>query len=1029
MSMVLPKSPGTAPADNPILAEMQSILADQRQRLARLRDSSYMRRFSESSSKQRHSMVVGMLHSSLRTQRRWNQELQWILDGGNGDSLERRRAQVNKLLADFRVAAKRVARDFIEQKHFGEPAADLAESANASRCDTPIIPDPVATSPPGTTENCPLDGPNGASRRSSLAQMASATVTSSSEWAAAADEASGLAFRVSICENPTVAKRAGKEVSLQLQLLSLLLDAYPSTPPPVTVYPSCTCSYAGYTVCVSAVPGRAGPSFDASVSPELALVLDYAGEALNVSKYDCLTDEGKEVERVGPPTASAFEGADGRIYIDTILGFFPPSPPARGNPVTVNHTLFLRPEVVLTNPGPVSPGAFVTFGGTRGPRLKDETTKCAQRLCGEIVPRIAKELVTSPPADAVSMIASRLKPSGVNVALLGLLLYHIPAASAHVRSIVFTEMIARAARTKLEETPGDGSDAVMDAFKEKCAELCNPETQSAAMEELLPTLHQKFAGSATLLGGILKLPSTLFNRNTFVQRLAKLHGMVLSRGVNGTGTSAFHFSVERMFVRCPEVRLGPSIDQLVARLQPIKDPLESRESLPHKPLPTGLDIQYHRSQSLRSENGAAAAGAAGDDFVKRLNDVPHRRSLRSGKASFAYRYELYLVGARLRGTHPDRALHFLTQSLELSEATSSGGATVARCLCERAATLLQLRRYAEAERDLDDATDLLSHKSPAGGSSPQQSSHRFFAAFDENQRASAGTSQNASPAGSMRADRSTTNANATAVRMFALLASLHEQMHCFDQAEPSLRHVLAIQKALYGEVHPAVAAAWGALGYNLVEQGQSRQNEAENALREDIHICRLLYGDLSPQMATSVGNLAFLLSRQERFTEAVELHRLDVEITAATAGEDSLDLATSRINLGVALCRSGQLVQAKELLEAGLRAKVAALGSEDTSVASAMANVAHCLILLYKRDSDHTYLDAAEQHALTAVGIVERSNGYGHGFLRVPLDHLLAIYTWNGETAKAAAARTRLEAVVAGETPDRPFAATLPRAM
>jgi tetratricopeptide (TPR) repeat protein len=1037
-----------------IVADLQTSVAEQRTRLLRLRDSSYLRRFSETSSRQRSSLVVGMMHASLATKRRWNQELQFILERLDAPVAERR-AEANKLLAEFRLAARTAAKEFIEdtlQFEDREPqdSQDQRDASSGHMAPAPsdgaiqpqhqqYLDDSIREVPDGRTPKTDELRPERS--RASLVSTPVDSITrgyaagSPEMWATPAEESVGLALRVSMCENATVAKRAAKETKLQMDLLGLLLDLFPNTPLPVTVYPSCTCTFAGHSVRVASIPPRTGDSLESSRCPELALALEYTGEVFNVTKYDCLTDDGREIECVGPPTATAFEGTDGRLYLETVLGYFPHFPPAKGQAITAAHTLFLRPEAVANAAAPVSPGAYVTFGGSSGPRHRENTTRCAQRLCGEVIPRVAKELVTNPPTDAAKMVQARLKPAGINVALLGVLLHHVPAASTTVRSIVFTEMIARAARAALEAAPGETGEAVIDAFKGLCAELCNPETQAAAFEELLPTLHARFPGSATLLASTLRLPNPLFDQTVFVHRLAKLHGVVLSRGVTGSGTSAFHFSVERLVVRASTLALGDhgvgwrsppglSLDGSGGDGGGIASPLSDSSSTGRSGgkggINAGLETQLQRAVAL-AEPTAGLDEEAVHDLLKQLNELVHRRSLRSGKSSFAFRYDLYAAGLRLATIFPDRALHFLTQSLELGMPLgpeTQGRPTVVRALCERANVLIAMRRFTEAERDLDDATSLLSEARPL--LSPRTNSTYRFAAFDELTTRSSVLS----PFQSVRiSDKG--QSKATSVRMFAVLAKMHESKRNFDLAESALRHVLHIQTSLLGEEHLAVATAWGSLGYNLIEQGPAKAAEAEEALRHDIRICRQLFGDLHPAMATSVGNLAFLLSREQRVEEAIELHRLDVEITAMSAPADSLDLATSRINLAVVLCRNGQLDEARELLVEGLRGRRLASGSNEAAIANALSNLANCDILLYRRDSDHAYLEAAGASAREAIEIIERIGGTAHPFLRVPLEHLGQVYALAGDGKRMAAVAARVEAVANGQAADQPLSETL----
>lgn len=938
---VAPLSPASSSAKpNPAVdavATLQAQLLDQRKRLIRFRDSSSMRRYSESSTKQRNSMVSGIVHCLVHTPRRWCQDMQNIVEGDRpkrSDKLD----ECNKLLAEFQAEAREVARKFIERNYLAGETPEPNELGDSNG--------------------------DGQSRF----------------WAAPTDEAQGLALKVSELDSPEVAKRRRKEIQLQLVVFSQLLDQFP-TGLPVTIYPQCVCSYAGHTVCVSHHPGRnAETSVDTTSSHEFRYALETVGEALNITTYSRVADDGTERVLAGPPTASAFEGRDGRLYFETIVGLMPHFPPARGHPITTSCTCFLRPEAVCSANSPVSPGAYVTVGGSNSARLREQTRACAQRLCQEVVPRLAKELMFNVPESAEDLVAKHMKPLGINVSLLAVLLSHVPAASSELRRLIFTDMVARAARSLLHSQPGDSLDAAESAVSALCADLCNDERQRDAWQQLLPYIKSKFPGASCLLRSILSAPFAHVDLSKLILRITSLCGMKFSPGVTTQGSSAFHFSIQATSPLTQQLRLTP----------PRYASSDSAPSMNRPP----VEAQLMRTALLSS--GAAPQAAA-------VSDVLRQRAMLSGKRSFAYAAQLYEIGlAHSRCSDIEAALNYFTLAID-GLAEMGRTVTLAQCLCERGRILVRARRFAEAEADLAEATANLGPRSPAANSR--------WAAFEDV------TSRRQSLAiGMSGTERSKpANVNVYAVPMFQLLAEMHEAQNQFREAEENLRHILAILTTLDGPDHDKVAIVSGNLGYNLLHQ--ERHAEAEELFLTDIRIVETKYGKDSAELAPSLGSLAALYERECRFDESIQLHERDIHITAKHYGADHPNVATGKNNLAVVLTRTGRFARAAKLLEEALESRCRHMGEGHTSVGEVHSNIAFLAIEEYRCDREDDRIKVAEDHALKALSIFEAAYGAAHPKLLPALEQLNEAYASLGDSAKGAEVSQRINAIQRAMTP------------
>ncbi|MBL3588710.1 MAG: tetratricopeptide repeat protein [gamma proteobacterium endosymbiont of Lamellibrachia anaximandri] len=98
----------------------------------------------------------------------------------------------------------------------------------------------------------------------------------------------------------------------------------------------------------------------------------------------------------------------------------------------------------------------------------------------------------------------------------------------------------------------------------------------------------------------------------------------------------------------------------------------------------------------------------------------------------------------------------------------------------------------------------------------------------------------------------------------------------YSEADPLMRHALAIDEESFGSEHPRVAIELNNLAQLL--QATNRLEEAEPLMRRALAIDEESFGSEHPMVAIRLNNLARLLQATNRLAEAKPLMRRMVEI-------------------------------------------------------------------------------------------------------------------------------------------------------
>ncbi len=116
------------------------------------------------------------------------------------------------------------------------------------------------------------------------------------------------------------------------------------------------------------------------------------------------------------------------------------------------------------------------------------------------------------------------------------------------------------------------------------------------------------------------------------------------------------------------------------------------------------------------------------------------------------------------------------------------------------------------------------------------------------------------------------------------LAQLLQATNRLAEAEPLIRHALAIDEKSLGPDHPKVATDLNNLAGLL--QATNRLAEAEPLMRHVIALFETALGPDHPNVATALKNLAFLFEDQGRWLEAAALFKKAKPIMTSTHGGD-----------------------------------------------------------------------------------------------------------------------------------------------
>jgi tetratricopeptide (TPR) repeat protein len=201
-----------------------------------------------------------------------------------------------------------------------------------------------------------------------------------------------------------------------------------------------------------------------------------------------------------------------------------------------------------------------------------------------------------------------------------------------------------------------------------------------------------------------------------------------------------------------------------------------------------------------------------------------------------------------------------------------------------------------------------------------------------------------------------------------------------------------MQKLLQPPSYPLIVNRMCALAGIL--QKNDFVPESEALWREVLPIQRTLYGDHHPIVAAVLSNLARAQMDLGQHETAARGYREALGILAATVGEEHLEYAAVQMNLGGALRELGQLDEAEEITRTAVDSARRRLGSDHPRVAIHLAALAE----VYERQGR---IDDTVKTRREAIELERRTLGPDHPELADTLNSLAVFLRRNDRSVEA----------------------------
>jgi tetratricopeptide (TPR) repeat protein len=226
------------------------------------------------------------------------------------------------------------------------------------------------------------------------------------------------------------------------------------------------------------------------------------------------------------------------------------------------------------------------------------------------------------------------------------------------------------------------------------------------------------------------------------------------------------------------------------------------------------------------------------------------------------------------------------------------------------------------------------------------------------------------------------------------LGFVYEEIGDSRQAESMFRRALALRRNLFGEEHPAVAAALSHLSPPLWDQRKLAEAQANE--RRALELRQQSLGPNSPEAAESLYNLGHILWIENKLAEAEAMLRCALEVRQKAFGEEHVAVADSLNTLAAVLSSQGKWADAEAKWDRALAIERKLLGQEHPKVAEALDKLAGAYLA-------QGQLPAAEAAATEALAI--RTKRFGNDN-----PHVASEFTTLGRVLLAEGKRPEAEA-------------------
>jgi serine/threonine protein kinase len=203
------------------------------------------------------------------------------------------------------------------------------------------------------------------------------------------------------------------------------------------------------------------------------------------------------------------------------------------------------------------------------------------------------------------------------------------------------------------------------------------------------------------------------------------------------------------------------------------------------------------------------------------------------------------------------------------------------------------------------------------------------------------------------------------------------------QAEQDYRQALEIKQAWYGKEHPDTALIMAAVGQALIYQG--RLDEAAVVLQEALGIQERIFGKVHPQVAMGLNILGLLELRRGHLSEAEKEFSRMADINRVVYDDRHYLVGIALLNLGEVYLQQNNLPSAERSFREALARFLEKLPSGHANTAITQVKLGHTLVL-------ENQFKEAESHLLAGYRELNKQPGPMAARIRAAQKDLVAVY-------------------------------------
>jgi serine/threonine protein kinase/tetratricopeptide (TPR) repeat protein len=175
------------------------------------------------------------------------------------------------------------------------------------------------------------------------------------------------------------------------------------------------------------------------------------------------------------------------------------------------------------------------------------------------------------------------------------------------------------------------------------------------------------------------------------------------------------------------------------------------------------------------------------------------------------------------------------------------------------------------------------------------------------------------------------------------LGVIQHDLHRDADAERSYRQALGINQSWYGKEHPDTALMMAAVGQSLVFQG--RYDDAAPVLQQALGIQERIFGKVHPQVAMSLNQLGVLELRRGRLAEAEKDFTRMADINRQVYDDRHLLVGVALLNLGEVYLQEKSYARAEQSFREALARFTEKLPAGHPNTTIAQVKLGHTLVI------------------------------------------------------------------------------------